>query len=231
MAKPEQLPFDLGPRHAHEREDFWVSDSNRAAIAWLDKWPDWPAPALIIFGPPACGKTHLLQVWKKEAGAKEISLRHLTPESVDRIVGAAKEVMIDDVLPALGRREQEEALFHLYNLLRERGGHLLLTAEQPVREWPFSLADLKSRLMAAPAVEVSSPDDALMAVVLTKLFSDRQIFVSQEVVQFILPRIERSFLAMRQLTDKIDRKALSEKRAVTIPLVREILQPNPELPI
>ena len=223
MTKPEQLPFDLGTRSAHEREDFWVSRSNREPIAWLDKWPDWPAPALIIFGPPASGKTHLLQVWKKEAGAIEILLRDLHVKTLAQRLGPAKEVMIDDILPALDKPEQEEALFHLYNLLQERRGHLLLTAEKPVRDWPFVLPDLKSRLMAAPAVEVGSPDDDLMAVILTKLFSDRQIFVSQEVVQFILPRVERSFLALRQLVDKIDRRALSEKRPVTIPLVKEIL--------
>lgn len=225
MTRPEQIPFDLGSRPAHERGDFWVSGSNREAVSWLDKWPEWPAPALLIFGPPASGKTHLLQVWKKEASAREIFLNDLSAKTLDKTIGAVKEVMIDNISAAIGKRDQEEALFHLYNLLRERGGHLLMTAEQPVREWPILLPDLKSRLLAAPAVAVGSPDDDLMAVVLTKLFSDRQIFVSQEVVQFILPRIERSFLAICQLVDKIDHKALSEKRPVTIPLVREIFQP------
>lgn len=219
-AKTEQLPFDLGPRHAHEREDFWVSDSNRAAVAWLDK-AGWPA--LVIYGPPASGKTHLLQVWKKEAQAHEISLAQLTPATINRALGTAKNVIIDNILPVIGVRPAEEALLHLYNMLRERGGALLMTASSPVTEWPFVLPDLKSRLLAAPAVEVGSPDDVLMAVVLTKLFSDRQIFVPQEVVQFILPRIERSFLALRDIVDKIDRRALSEKRPVTIPLVREFL--------
>lgn len=224
MTKPEQLPFDLSPRPAHEREDFWVSASNRDAVAWLDKWPDWPAPVLLITGPPASGKTHLLQVWKKEAAAKEIFLPQLAAETLNRTIGDAKEIMIDNATPVAGDPEQEKALFHLYNLLRERDGHLLMTAEKPVREWPIRLPDLKSRLQAAPTVAVGSPDDELMAVVLTKLFSDRQIFVSQEVVQFILPRLERSFLAMRQIVDKIDHRALAEKRPVTIPLVRDVLQ-------
>ena len=238
MTKMEQLPFDLGSRYAHEREDFWISDSNRAAVAWLDKLAGAKAsgtnlgceesdinryPALVIFGPPASGKTHLLQVWKKEAKAIELSLAQLMPDTIDQTVGSAKEVMIDNVSSAIGKRSSEETLFHLYNILQERGGTLLMTASMPVAAWPFVLADLKSRLMAAPAVEVGSPDDALMAVVLAKLFSDRQIFVPQEVVQFILSRIERSFLAMRQTVEKIDRRALSEKRPVTIPLVRELL--------
>ena len=69
----------------------------------------------------------------------------------------------------------------------------------------------------------------LMAVVLTKLFSDRQIFVPQEVVQFLLPRLERSFAAIRDIVDEIDRKALAEKRKVTVPLVRDIFDTQPPL--
>ena len=219
----EQIPFNLGHRHAYGREDFFVSNSNREAVAWLDKWPDWPAPALIIFGAPASGKTHLLQVWKKEAAAKEILLQELVTETIDRIIGTSQTVIIDNVSQAMGKKDKEEALFHLYNLMLERKGHLLVTTSMPVRKWPILLPDLKSRLRATPSVAVNPPDDDLIAVVLTKLFSDRQIFVSQEVIQFILPRIERSFLTIRHLVDKIDHKALSEKRAVTIPLIRKIL--------
>lgn len=219
--KTEQLPFDLGPRHAHAREDFYISDCNNAAVSWIDR-TDWNA--LIISGPPASGKTHLLQVWKKETGAREITLAQLTPATIERALGSAKKAMIDNVLPAIGVEPAEQALFHLYNMLRERGGALLLTAPTHVTLWPFVVPDLKSRLFAAPAAELGSPDDELMAVVLTKLFSDRQIFVSQEVIEFILPRIERSFAALRDIADQIDRKALAEKRPVTIPLVKEILQ-------
>jgi chromosomal replication initiation ATPase DnaA len=86
------------------------------------------------------------------------------------------------------------------------------------------LPDLKSRILASPAVALASPDDQLMAVVLTKLFSDRQIFVPQDVMQFILTRIERSFAALRSVVDDIDRAALAQKRPVTIPLVKEVLQ-------
>jgi len=219
--KTEQLPFDLGPNHAHAREDFFVSDCNNAAVAWIDR-SDWTA--LILSGPPASGKTHLLQVWKKETGAQEITLAQLTPTTIERALGSAKKAMIDNVLPAIGVAPAEEALFHLYNMLRERGGSLLLTAPAHVTLWPFVLPDLKSRLLAAPSAELGSPDDELMAVVLTKLFSDRQIFVPQEVIQFILPRIKRSFQSIRDIADQIDRKALTEKRPVTVPLVKEILQ-------
>lgn len=217
--KAEQLPFDLGHRAAYEREDFWVSSSNSAAVAWIDKWPDWPAPALVLYGPPACGKTHLSRVWEKKSGGLRISA-----ETVESVSGKGKAVIIDDVDSVIGRRKSEESLFHLYNAFRESGGSLLLTAKTAPAEWPFVLADLESRILAAPSVAMGSPDDHLMAVVLTKLFSDRQIFVSQDVISFILARIERSFSALRDIADAVDRRAMAEKRAVTIPLVRDILR-------
>jgi len=199
-----QIPFDLGYKTAFSRDDFFVSESNREAVAWIDKWPDWPAPALIIYGAKGAGKTHLTEAWRQKAGAAEIAV-------------------IDDIDTLIGNRAEEEKVFHLYNVLKEKGGHMLVTASTAPAVWNFTLPDLKSRLMAAPAVSLGMPDDNLIAAVLTKLFSDRQIFVSQEVVQFIVPRIERSLDAVGNIVDLIDRKALTEKRAVTVPLVRDIL--------
>ena len=68
-AKGTQLALDLRHRVAMGREDFLVSPSNADAVAWIDRWPDWPGPALVIVGPPGSGKTHLGQVWRQPAGA------------------------------------------------------------------------------------------------------------------------------------------------------------------
>src|SRR5215510_7556403 len=57
---PSQLTFDLAlPPPTYARDDFVVAAGNREALAWIDRWPDWPAPALALGGPPGCGKTHL----------------------------------------------------------------------------------------------------------------------------------------------------------------------------
>jgi DnaA regulatory inactivator Hda len=216
----EQLPFDLGHRAAFARDDFWVSDSNRDAVAWLDKWPDWPAPFLLIHGPVSCGKTHLLNVWRQETGAAVFDAAAFDPR---RVAAARPCAVVDDIDNLIGVRDAEEQLLHLYNMHKERGGFLLAAARTPPVQWPFAVPDLRSRLMAAPSVTVQSPDDQLLAVVLTKLFSDRQLFVSQDVVSFILSRAGRSFAALTDIVSRVDRRALVEKRAVTIPLVREVL--------
>src|SRR5205809_5405273 len=60
----KQLTFELAlPPPTFAREDFVVGDGNREALAWLDRWPDWPAPALALSGPAGSGKTHLGRIW------------------------------------------------------------------------------------------------------------------------------------------------------------------------
>ncbi|HYD18879.1 MAG TPA: DnaA/Hda family protein [Patescibacteria group bacterium] len=220
--KPQQLPFDLGHRPAFEREDLWVSESNRDAVAWLDKYPGWPAPALILYGPPASGKTHLCHVFQNQTDAVCI-----TPATINDFRGVndfPQTSIIDDAEKMIGETESETALFHTWNRAKEEGAQLLLTGENPPARWNFTLPDLKSRLLAAPAVAIAPPDEQLMAVVLAKLFSDRQLAVPAEVISFITARIERSFKTVNDLVTEIDRQSLSQKRPVTVPLVREILQ-------
>ena len=106
------------------------------------------------------------------------------------LLGTARAVAIDDAEGA-----DEEALLHLYNMLAERQGHLLLAAREPPARWTIRLADLRSRLLAAPAVAVDAPDDALLGAVLVKLFADRQLRISEDLIAYLLPRIERSFAA------------------------------------
>jgi chromosomal replication initiation ATPase DnaA len=213
-----QLPLDLGFRPALGRADFLVVPCNEAAIAWLDRWPHWPGPALALYGPAGSGKTHLGEVWRARSGAASIDPRALTPASVPHLLGAAKAAVVDDA-----DRAGEEALLHLHNLLAERHGHLLVVAREPPSRWGIKLADLRSRLLAAPAVAVAAPDEAVLGAVLVKLFADRQLEIGQEVVAYLLVQIDRSFAAAREAVAALDAASLAEGRAVTVPLARTVL--------
>jgi len=219
-----QLPLELAPRPALGREDFLVAPSNRVAVAWIDRWPDWPGPALALFGPPGCGKTHLCQVWRAASGAVEIDGAALARAEPPELLGAARTCVLDDADALLEGRESAERLLHLYNSVVERGGQLLLAARAAPARWPRGLPDLRSRLAAAPALRLEPPDDALMAALLVKLCADRQLRVGQEVLHFLLARMERSFDAARALVAALDRESLAESRAVTVPLARRVLE-------
>ena len=127
------------------------------------------------------------------------------------------------VVDGLGGRIDERALLHCYNGIAERGGHLLLTASAPPSHWPLALPDLASRLRLAPVAELGMPDDALLGALILKLFADRQIAVAPEVPAYVVPRIERTFEAVDTLVERLDRAALAEGGAVTVPLVRTVL--------
>ena len=114
-------------------------------------------------------------------------------------------------------------MFHLYNQAREQGAGILFTATSPAARWPLNLADLISRLRAAPSAEIGAPDDALLTAVLAKLFSDRQIKIDADVLGYVVPRMERSFAAALNFVANADRHALETKRRVTVPLARQVL--------
>ncbi|NYZ11213.1 DNA replication protein [Azospirillum sp. RWY-5-1] len=223
MSLPAQLPLDLGHRPASGRDDFLVAPSNAEAIAWLDAWPAWPAPALTLFGPAGCGKTHLAHVWRARSHATLVSGEDLDRADLPGLLGNARAVAVDDADRVAGRRAREEALFHLYNLARDAGGHLLLLSGRPPSRWRMRLADLRSRVKAAPAVGVEAPDDALLAAVLVKLFADRQLRPGLDVITYLLARMERSLDAAGRIVAATDRLSLAARRAITVPLVREVL--------
>ena len=200
-----------------------VAASNRLAAEWIERWPDWPFAALVLVGPPGCGKTHLGQLWRDQAGAESVQLDALKLERSAFLAEGAKAVLLDDADRGASDQATEKALLHLYNLVRAAGGHLLLTAEKPPSEWKLGLPDLASRLNSAMIVPIGLPDDALLAQVALKLFADRQLSVGEDVIGLLVTRGERSFAGLAKAVDAIDRAALSAKRPVTSALVREIL--------
>ncbi len=216
---PQQLVLDLPHREAHGAEDFLVSRCNEAAVRIIDSWPDWPGQAVLIVALRGCGKTHLANVWRIQAGADIIPARDLSDAAVSALDNDAARIVED-----IDREPYDEtALFHLLNLSKEKGFSLFLTARTLPGHWTIGLPDLRSRLRSLPVVTIEPPDEPLLKAVLVKLFNDRQIVVSPHVVDFIGLRMERSMDWVQMLVDAIDKAALSGGRKVTRQLASEVL--------
>lgn len=208
-----QLPLDLRHRAAMGREDFLVSPSNAEAVAWIDRWPDWPGHALVLTGPPGSGKTHLGEVWQGLAGARPYNAGLLTDaDSLDA------PVFVDDAdIPG-----RDEELFHLFNAARAAGSFVLFASRTPPARWEDRLPDLRSRLAAAQNTRIQPPDETLIAAVLMKMFADQQMDVGADVLDFLVNRMERSFEAARTLAERLNQASLATQRGITIPLAREV---------
>jgi chromosomal replication initiation ATPase DnaA len=216
-----QLVLPLETRSALGRADFIVAPGNERAVAFLDSYPNWPAPAAALYGPPACGKSHLAAVWAEKAGAKIVEAASLEADVPD---GA---LVVENVAAGVPQAP-------LFALL-ERGAPLLLTAQAPPPEWPqnfgLSLPDLVSRARALLAFALWAPDDALLMGLAVKLFADRQLQVPESVVAHMIRHLERSPGAIRDFVAQADAVALATKRPINISLIRDLLggSPGPSL--
>ncbi len=214
-----QLIFDLSRGEALGRWDFFVSGSNAAAAQWVERWPAWPSPALVLHGPRGSGKTHLAHLWCARAAATLVPGNTLDEARLRQLLdGGEHRVAVDDA-----DRAGEAILLHLFNLCRERGGGLLLTARASPGSWQTALGDLGSRLRAALAVGLGLPDDALLGAVLAKHFADRQVLVAPEVIAYLVGHMERSLAAAAEIAAALDRAALRRGGAITLRLARRLL--------
>ena len=188
------LPLDWPVADADE--DFLISDANRTAFEHLKRWSLWPVMATILTGPRKSGRSLLGRIFARKTGGR----------------------LFDNA-----EAQEEESLFHAWNEAQESRRPLLIIADAPPPSWHVRLPDLRSRLAASPHVEIGRPDDALIANLIVKRLGDRGIAATPDIADYVVPRIERSYIAVQQAVDALDRAALSHHRRMTVAMARRAL--------
>ncbi|MEM7056733.1 MAG: DnaA/Hda family protein [Pseudomonadota bacterium] len=220
MTPPRQMTLALAHRPALGPEDFLQGPSNQAAYDAVTG-SGAAKMRLALSGPEGSGKTHLASIWGQQTEAVTLQAADLTDDHV-AAMGQAPAVVIEEADHI--RRDQEALLFHALNLTQAEGTALLITGRTPPARWDIATPDLTSRLQAMLHIAIHPPDDVLLSSILTKLFSDRQLTVGQEVVNYIVRRMERSFAAAERTVDRLDRMALANRRPITRPLATEMFE-------
>ena len=191
-----QIALPLDWPVADGEQDFLISDANRAAFEHLRRWTTWPVMATLLTGPRKSGRSLLGRIFIRRTGGRLFD----NAESHD-----------------------EEAIFHAWNEAQARRKPLLLVADAPPPAWRIALADLGSRVAATPHVRIDEPDDALLCDLIVKLLADRGILAPPGLTDYLAPRVERSYVAVQQIVDLLDRAILSHHRHMTLPLARRAL--------
>ena len=228
---PEQLLLNWPVNEKFAQANFLPSFSNEKAVKWIDQWPDWQRGddqfhTLIIYGPTGCGKTHLSHVWRDISKARTMGIDELATSAF--LTSDDFVFIVEDIDTSIADPAVQEGLLHLYNWTKEQGGYVLLTATKRPKDWDIELNDLSSQLLASETVSIKAPDDHLLRALIVKQFSDRQITLTDDVINYLIPRAERSFDAIRKLVQNIDRLSRIEQKKITISIVRRVLEADDE---
>lgn len=190
-----QLALPLGWAEGEDARKMVIGPCNRAAIDFLTV-DNWYVSGAILIGPPRSGKSKL--------GA------HLADG------GAA--AFFDDA-DAL----DDEALFHRWNRAREDGKAPLLAARTPPGEWGVTLPDLQSRLGGAAMATITEPDEAFLRTLIPYHLAILGGSMGEDALDFALHRLPRTHAMAERFAVEANARALAQRRAITLPLVRDLL--------
>ena len=213
----EQLRLPLTREAPQGAAAFVRSASNAYAVDALAAWPDSAGQVMAICGPAGCGKSHLAALWAERVGA--IPVNGAEAAFADPLELEGRPVLLD-----IAQDADDETLFHLINLAQADGGALLLVSRPSPRRWDVSVPDLRSRLDALRVVTMEAPDDAVLSAILRARFAERSITPADDVIDYLVRRIDRSAQAAADIVARLD----AEHRPVTRVLARQVIEANPD---
>lgn len=225
-----QLPLGLGLRDDATFLNFFSGASNHAVLAALTAPADQSEPFIYLFGRSGVGCSHLLQAACHQAGVRHkravyLPLRELLAETPKLLDGmdSLDLVCIDDIEHVAGQKRWEEALFHLFNQLRESGRQLLVAGHVAPAQLPVRLPDLKSRLSWGLALQLQPLSDDEKVEALRMRARHRGLDFSEEVGRYILGRSPRMTHQLFDALNRLDGASLRAKRKLTVPFVKQVM--------
>lgn len=213
----DQLKLPLQRQVSSGAADFVRSGCNAEAVRVLERWPDDAGRVMAICGPAGCGKSHLASIWAERVGA--VALHGAEAALADPLELEGRTILLD-----IAQDADDETLFHLINLAHADGGALLLVSRPSPRKWQVQVPDLRSRLDAMRVVAMDEPDDLVLAAMLRARFAERSIMPGDEVIDYLVRRIDRSAAAVVDIVARLD----AEHRPVTRVLARQVLEASEE---
>ena len=222
-SNPIQLTLGISLDDDAKFENFFVSDSNKVLIREIGR----PRSSLYIWGSPHSGKTHLLQALCHQESTDGKSVIYipfrehekLTPEMLGGLEGLDL-VCLDDLQLVSGEPGWENALFVLFNEVKESGSKLVMSANSSPQELRFDLKDWHSRIQSVPVFRLLNLNDEERVLALQFRARKRGIELNSAVAEFIYQRSNRGISQLIDVLNKLDQVSLVEKRKLTIPLIK-----------
>ena len=218
MSELNQLLLELDHKKNFNEHDYYVSKSNYYAFGIIDKWPKWEKKILNIIGEKFSGKTHLANIFKSKSSALLLNEKDISNE-VFKKIKLYESIVIDEFSNGI----DENLIYSIFNLIDQDSKYLLINSEIPLSEINFKLPDMVSRSRNSLQAKIKPPDDELIFAIILKNFSDRQIKLEKQIIEFIVNRIERSYSKISEFIYKVDELSLKKKKPINLKTIKEIL--------
>ncbi len=189
-------------------DDFITSFSNIEAYNAIKNWDMWQNNRMLIIGSEKSGKSLLAKLWEKNTGAIFIN-------GLDDL-DDNERIIVDNV-----ENYNDSTLISIINFAQEKSLSLLLTCSK----YPsFNLKDLNSRIKSIYKVVLKEPDERLAKLLIEKFFRQKQISISEEIIELIYQNIERKYKSIDEVVNIIDKQSIIRKRKITLQFIQEVFK-------
>lgn len=225
-----QIPLKLSPQQLYRLENFYFSQQELALA--VDAFCQQSHRFLYLWGDQASGKSHLLlavaeQLQHQQKSTLYLPLADLVKQASPEVLQGIEHqqlVCIDDIEAIAGLSEWEQAIFHCFNRLRDSGHQLLVASRHNPASLTLTLPDLQSRLATGLVYQLDSLNDNAKQKVMQVQSRARGLEMPPEVAQYLLRHHSRDLLELMQGLQRLDKASMAEKRRLTVPFVRQVLQ-------
>jgi DnaA-homolog protein len=231
----QQIPLEVQLKKQNTFQEFLAGENSQAVEA-LKKLCATPTHQLdenflFIWGEPQSGRTHLLQACCHQINTLNGNATYLPGKHLHKLSPSMLEnlernqiICIDDISLLMQSKLWEEALFHLFNKVKEQSTRLVISSSCPPAQLNSALADLKSRLSWGLVFKLHRLDDESKLIALQQQAQLRGITLTRPAGEFLLSHIARDWNSLLQALDTLDHASLKHQRKLTIPFIKEILK-------
>ena len=226
-------------------DSFITSPENRlahAACQNVAKYPGQNYNPLFIHGGVGLGKTHLLQATGNEMLKNDPSTQivYTTTENfVNEVVTYIRSknmtkfrnkyrkvdtLIIDDIQFLANKETTQEEFFHTFNALYEAGKQIIISSDRPPQELSLLSDRLVSRFESGMIIDVKMPDYETRLAILQDKCREAQVFINQDVLEFIAFNINHSVRALEGVLKQSIANYELEHTAPTVKSVAEMLR-------
>ena len=211
----EQRIFNFNNTKNFFEENLIRDTSNSNVLNFLDKFPNWETKLINIVGEKKSGKSFILQLFRKKNQFNYISNKEDFEKKYD-------ELFLVDKLILDGFQINEDKFFSLINHFILHKKYLIISSREPLTMLEIKLLDLKSRLKEFLLIEIQNPSDDLIYSLILKYFSDNQIVIKKDLVEYIVKKIDRSYSSIEKFLIKLNDQSIIKKKKIDYKLINEV---------